>query len=134
MFSNVSLIFWHIFIALSTLVIVISLAIFLWSITPSLQRTVEKQKYPEKKQYPAPVKVAFNELKLEEAKKIEAPLVAPEPIQTKPRVTKLQPVEDTKGKAEYEASLNLFKTLIPTNQWNGKGRWIYPWGERYWSL
>ena len=59
---NVSLIFWHLFIAISTLVVVTSLLVFLWSLIPASQKDVEKQPYPE------PVKVALNELQLETQK------------------------------------------------------------------
>lgn len=131
---NVSLIFWHLFIALSTLVIVVSLVIFLWSLIPASQSEVEKQPYPAKQQYPEPVKVALNELQLEVTKE-EAPPVAPEQIQTTPTKTQ-QPVEDTKGKEDYESSLNTLKTLIPPSKysWQGSGYWTYPYGERYWTV
>ena len=132
---NVSLIFWHIFIALATLAIVVSLVLLLWSIIPASQRKVEKQAYPEKKQYPAPVKVALSELTLEDAKKEEAPpVVATETMQTVTKVAKPQQYTDTKGKTEYEASLNMLKTIIPASQWTGKGRWYYPQGERFWTF
>mgnify|MGYP001568389495 FL=1 len=68
---NVSLIFWHLFIALATLVIAASLVIFLWSLIPASQKDVEKQPYPE------PVKVSLNELQLETQKE-EAPTVTPQ--------------------------------------------------------
>ena len=134
---NVSLIFWHVFIALATLAIVVSLFIFLWSIIPASEKTVEKPAYPEKKQYPAPVKVSLNELNLQEVKQKEEVMpTEPDPLPTKQNVTKQQPVEDTKGKAEYEASISSLKTLIPPAKysWNGSGYWSYPYGERYWTF
>ena len=45
---NLTLIFWHIFIAISTLAIVVSLAVLLWSIIPASEKKVEKKAYPEK--------------------------------------------------------------------------------------
>lgn len=129
---NVSLIFWHLFIGLSTLAVAISLLIFLWSITPSFQKNVEKQPYPEKKLYPDPVKVNLSELKLEEVKLEEAP---PESLDTVAVIEKKQVVEDITGKKEYESSLNTLKTLIQPSKysWKGEGYWYYPQGERYWT-
>ncbi|MDP2304188.1 MAG: hypothetical protein Q8N03_17400 [Ignavibacteria bacterium] len=131
---NVSLIFWHLFITLSALAVVVCLAIFLWSVIPASQREVEKKPYPAKKQYPEPVKVSLNDLQLD-VKKEEAPPVAPEPTKTKIAATQ-QPVEDTKGKGDYDASLNTLKTLIPPSKysWQGSGYWSYPYGERYWTF
>lgn len=129
---NVSLIFWHLFIGLTTLAVAVSLLIFLWSITPSFQKNVEKQPYPEKKQYPDPVKVNLSELKLEEVKLQEAP---PESSDTVAVIEKKQVVEDITGKKEYENSYNTLKTLIPPSKysWEGEGYWYYPQGERYWT-
>src|ERR1035437_10386076 len=131
---NISLFFWHLFIALSSLVLVVSLLIFIWSIIPASHKDVEKKQYPTKRQYPEPVKVALNELQLEVTKE-EAPPVAPEQVQTT-AVTTQQPIEDTKGKVEYDASLNTLKTLIPPSKysWQGSGNWSYPYGERYWTF
>ena len=133
---NLSLIFWHIFIALSTLTIIICLVVFLWSIVPSSPREVEKQSYPAKKQYPAPVKVALNELELEVVKIEEAPPVASEPEQLTSTAPITQVPEDTKGIIEYQNSLNSLKTLIPPSKytWAGSGYWTYPQGERYWTF
>ena len=121
---NVSLIFWHLFIALSTLVIVVSILIFLWSIIPASQKDVEKQ------QYPAPVKVALSELQLKETKE-EAQSLTTEQVQTAPSVNQ-QLFEDTNGKGDYVVSLNTLKTLIPPTKysWQGSGSWSYPYGER----
>jgi len=131
---NVSLIVWHLFIALSTLVVAISLVVFLWSIIPASQREVDKKPYPAKGQYPAPIKVELSELQVEEIKE-EAPPVALEQIQTAPDTTQRR-VEDTKGKSDYELSLNTLKTLIPPSKysWQGSGYWSYPYGERYWQF
>ncbi len=131
---NVSLIFWHLFIALSTIAVVVCLAIFLWSLIPASQREVEKQPYPEKKQYPAPIKVSLNELQLEVTKEEVLP-VAPEQIQTTTTTTP-KPIEDIKGKGDYDLALNKLKTLIPPTKysWQGAGYWSYPYGERYWTV
>ena len=130
---NVSLIFWHIFIALSTLLVVVSLAIFLWSIIPASQREVEKRPYPTKRQYPPPIKVELTELQLDVRKK-EAPPVAPKQIQTKTTTTQ-KPVKDLIGKGEYDSTLSILKTLIPPSKysWKGSGYWTYPYGKRYWE-
>jgi uncharacterized membrane protein len=130
---NISLFFWHLFIALATLLIVVSLVMFLWSIIPASQKNVEKNTPPVKRQYPEPVKVAFNELQLDVTKE-EAPPVAPEQNQTVTKTVQ-KPIEDTNGKAEYESALNTLKTLIPPSKysWQGAGYWSYPYTERYWN-
>jgi hypothetical protein len=132
---NVSLIFWHLFIALSILGIALSFLVFLWSIIPPSKRTVVKKPYPEKQRYPEPVKVSLNDLKLEETKPEE---ILKEPEQVPPAAAQPeQPTyEDTKGKTEYETSLNLLKELIPSAKypWTGSGFWTYPYGERYWTV
>ena len=132
---NFTLIFWHIFVAISTLAIVVSLGVLLWSAIPASEKKVEKQPYPEKKQYPAPVKVTLADLKLEDVKKEEAPPVSQKEVQIQAPV-KQTPLEDTKGKDGYETSLNTLKTLIPPDKysWNGSGAWSYPYGERYWTF
>ncbi|RIK75884.1 hypothetical protein DCC62_12455 [candidate division KSB1 bacterium] len=131
---NVSLIFWHLFIALSTLVVAASLVIFLWSIIPASQREVKKKLYPAKREYPAPIKVELGDLQIEGIKE-EAPPVAPVQIQIETAMTQ-QPVEDTKGKRDYDSALNTLKTLIPPTKysWQGSGYWTYPYGERYWTV
>jgi len=130
---NVSLIFWHLFITLATLAVVACLAIFLWSIIPASQREVEKKPYPAKKQYPEPIKVELNELQIEVTKVETLPDVAPQ-IQTTTPIQK--PVEDIRGKVDYESSFNTLKTLIPPARysWQGAGYWSYPYGERYWDV
>ena len=116
---NMSLIFWHIFIALSTLAIVASILVFLWSIIPAMEKNVEKRAYPEKKQYPAPVKVALTDLKLEETQKEEAPPpVSQKEIETTIANQPQKPIEDTKGKSEYEAALKTLKTYIPPTKYS----------------
>jgi len=132
---NLSLIFWHIFIALSSLAIVISTAVFLWTLVPPGQKEVLKQSYPAIKQYPAPIKVSLNELNLTNIKSKETPYVAPEPVQITSRTATRQPIEDTTGKNGYKNSLNTLRTLIPPSKysWKGSGYWNYPYGERYWT-
>jgi len=132
----VSLIFWHLFIALSTVAVMLSLVVFLWSVIPPIERKVEKQPYPAKKQYPEPVKVLLSELKFEEAKQVEVlpiPQESPKPetIRPEPKV-----YEDTRGIAEYEASINTLKKLIPPEKypWTGKSHWDYPQGPKMWEF
>jgi len=128
---NISLIFWHLFIAIATLSIVVSIFIFLWSVIPSSERKVEKQAYPAKQEYPAPVMVAINELNLEEIKQVD-PLPDIQITYTPPAK---QVYEDLTGLDEYENSLKVLKTLIPPSKysWDGKGDWYYPQGKRYWD-
>ena len=131
---NLSLIFWHLFIALSTLVIVISLVIFLWSLIPASQKDVEKLPYRNKKEYPDPVKVSIAELQLE-APKEEAPPVVEEQKQSESK-TVVQSIEDLTGKKDFDQSMNTLRTLIPPAKysWQGSGYWTYPYGERYWTF
>jgi hypothetical protein len=132
---NISLIFWHVFIALSTVAIVLSVIVFLWSVIPPQERKVIKQSYPEKQQIPAPVAVMINELSFEEAGKVEAP-----PVQeiNHAEVAKRKEIEyeDNQGEEEYNASINALKKLIPPSKysWAGSGYWTYPYGERYWEV
>jgi hypothetical protein len=132
---NLSLIFWHLFIALSTLVVVVSLLIFIWSIIPASQKDIEKKPYPAKREYPAPIKVELNELQVAATIKEEAPPVAPEQIQTTTAAIQ-QSGEDIQGKGDYESELNTLRTLIPPSKysWQGAGYWTYPFGERYWTF
>ncbi|MDZ4204705.1 MAG: hypothetical protein U1C46_07785, partial [Bacteroidales bacterium] len=131
---NVSLIFWHLFIALSTIAIIISVLVFLWSIIPPTERKVEKQQYPEKTQYPEPVEVLLSELKLEEIKQEETPPPLAQ-VQTTVAKTDQKVVEDTQGIDDYETSLKSLKILIPPSKynWEGSGYWYYPYGENYWK-
>ena len=132
---NVSLIFWHLFIALSTIAIMLSIIVFLWSVIPPMEHKAEKQAYPAKKEYPEPVKVLLSELKLEVVKPEEAPQPQ-EPLEQAAVKPEAKEREDTRGKTEYEASLNTLKTLIPPTKysWTGSGYWSYPNGERYWTF
>lgn len=129
---NLSLIFWHTFIALSSVAIVVSFAILLWSLVPAWQKKVEKSPYPAKTEYPAPIAVSISELQLEGAKE-EAPTLTSEQVKAI-SPTKQQQVEDLTGKKEYDESLTTLKNLIPPSKysWSGSGHWIYPAGERYW--
>lgn len=130
---NLSLIFWHLFIALSTVAIVFSVLILLWSIIPPSITKVEKQPYPEKQQYPAPVAVLLNELTFEDAGQIEAPPVQ-ERTQSEVVESEQKASEDVQGKEDYDASIDTLKKLIPPSKysWSGSGYWSYPYGERYW--
>jgi uncharacterized tellurite resistance protein B-like protein len=132
---NLSLIFWHIFIVLSSLAIVISIAVFLWTLVPPVQKKVLKQAYPAKKQYPAPIKVSLNELNLTNIKNKEVPHVAPRSVQTTPRISTQQSIGDTTGEYGYKNSLTTLKTLIPPSKysWKGSGYWNYPYGKQYWT-
>ncbi len=131
---NFALIFWHLFIALSIIAIVLSFLAFLWSIIPPSERKVEKQPYPEKQQYPVPVAVLLNELSFEDSGHLEAPPFH-ETSQTEVVRSEQKALEDTQGKEEYNASINALKKLIPPSKytWTGSGYWSYPYGERYWS-
>ncbi len=131
---NLSSIFWHLFIALASVGIFISILLFFWSLIPPFHKNVEKQAYPTEKQYPEPVKVTINELLLQDAAQEETlqPKVLIDTVveNTEPKV-----IEDTKGKDEYVATLNTLKVLIPPAKysWSGSGEWSYPYGQQYWT-
>jgi hypothetical protein len=128
---NVALIFWHLFIALAILSIIIGIAIFGWSLIPTSKRKVEKKEYPAMPKLPAPVKVSFDELNLKDVKQTEVL-----PVVEQPGKEALVNAENNEGKKEYEASLNILKKLIPPSKytWSGDGYFIYPYGERYWDV
>lgn len=132
---NLSLIFWHLFIALSTIAIAVSLLIFLWSVIPPSERKVKKQPYPEKQQYPAPVAVTLNELITEDENQTEVPPIVEESHQTDTEQLTEQVNENLEGKETYDASIKTLETLIPPSKysWSGSGYWTYPYGERYWT-
>ncbi len=129
---NISLIFWHIFIILSSLAILISLAVLLWSLIPAQHEKVVKKPYPTMKQFPPPLKITLNELNLGGAKEQKAPHYTKESVQ---RTAPQQSIKDTTGKNRFENSLNVLKTLVPPTKysWKGSGYWNYPYGERYWN-
>ena len=131
---NLSLIFWHVLITLATLAIVVSLMALLWGAIPVFHKKVVKEPYPEKKEYPAPIKVAFTELKMTDLSKVELPKIDIEMAVPQPK--EQQPLEDLTGKVEYDALLDTLKILIPPTKypWEGKGAWVYPQGERYWIV
>lgn len=128
---NISLFFWHFFIFLSSVAVGVSLLVLLWTIVPVWQRKVVKEPYPTKQEYPAPVQVSISELNLNEQVKDVLP-------ETKPKIEEVSkttaPLEDSRGKGEYEASLNILEQLIPPAKysWSGSGYWTYPYGEVYW--
>lgn len=132
---NVSLIFWHFFIAVSILIILASIGVAFWSVLPARKEVVEKETAPEKRSYPSPVKVSVDELELEDTQISENNLEAPEPvIHTSATVKSNPPVEDIQGREEFVNLMDTLKQLIPPSKfkWEGAGYWTYPQGERYW--
>jgi hypothetical protein len=132
---NVSLIFWHMFIALSSLAIMVFIVVFLWSIFPTSERKVEKQAYPEKTAYPEPIKVSLSELSFE-TKIQEEVLTPPSENLKEEKKTDRSEYVDLQGKPEYDLSLSTLKVLIPPAKysWSGSGYFTYPYGERYWIV
>lgn len=131
---NVSLIFWHLLIAIATLGIVVSVLIFLWGIIPPALKKVVKQPYPEKKEYPAPIKVTLADLHLDQIENIKLPQIVDSMVVKKPDEQK--PIEDLTGKVEFESTMDTLKTLIPPSKysWEGKGYYVYPQGELIWQV
>ncbi len=131
---NVSLIFWHLLIALATLAIIASILIFLWGIVPASLKKVEKQPYPEKEVYPAPIKVSISELNLDRTETKDLPEIDESMIKEKEQ--KQLPTEDLTGKGEFEAIIDTLNVLIPPTKysWKGKGYYTYPQGKTSWDI
>lgn len=139
---NFSLIFWHLLVLVASAGILFGLAVFAWSMLPASQRQVTQPSVPEKRAYPAPVKVDLNELKFEDAV-VNAPAVevalepVPEAMQgSTPTAPVPDPAIDETGKDEFEAAMHTLRSLIPPTRhpWEGDGYWNYPYGERYWDV
>ncbi|WRQ33787.1 hypothetical protein U5907_03870 [Bacteroidales bacterium MB20-C3-3] len=131
---NVSLIIWHLIIALASIAIVISLLVFLWGLIPPSSPKVEKTPYPEKVEYPSPVSVSLNELIIKKLPPAQPSYAAETEIQEETKEVK--PQEDLRGKTEYDAVVDTLKILIPPSKykWEGEGHYIYPKGEAYWEF
>ncbi|MDY0341963.1 MAG: hypothetical protein RBR28_00195 [Lentimicrobium sp.] len=136
---NFSLIFWHLFIALSSLAIVISVLVFIWSVIPPLAKKVEKQAYPEKQQLPAPVAVLLSEITIDDAdnnKVYTSKTTYQKKAINQAVETSTYASEDTLGKKAYDETIQTLEKLIPPSKysWSGAGYWYYPYGERYWNV
>lgn len=139
---NFTLIFWHLFIILASLGLIIGVLLLLWGIIPPLKQKAEKEAYPNKKPYPSAVTVALQELILEKPKpetkqKINEEII-PEPIEKQKIEPPVNKVEDTRGKAEFLLSMNVLKTQIPPQKysWDSKGEWGFSDinSERLWKI
>jgi len=131
---NFSRIFWHLFIALAAVAIVVSIAILLWSIIPPAEKKINKAPYPEKQAYPEPVTVSVNELNSEFNTRARTTTQSSQPRVQLPATTS-EALSDTAGKAAYYTAYKKLEQLIPrsSNSWEGSGYWNYPYGERYWT-
>jgi hypothetical protein len=106
----------------------------LWSNLPANHKKVVKQPYPEKKEYPDPVKVTVAELTIGGIENIETPNFEERII---PQVSEeREPIQDMTGKKEYDLLYDTLKILIPPSKysWRGSGYWSYPNGKRYWDI
>jgi hypothetical protein len=126
---NVSLIFWHLFIAIAILSIIVGVAVFAWSLIPSSQKKIEKQEYPTMPPLPEPVKVDFSELNLVDAVDVETNPEIKKPVLNKPAKN-----QNGESPSQYDASLDELKKMIPTAKWEGESYYIYPFGQRYWDV
>jgi hypothetical protein len=139
---NVSLIFWHTMIALATVVLIVGVSIFMWSVLPTLKREVPELVLPPEPTPPAPISIALGDLAapVDMKSKVveqENPIPASratneEPIQR----DNVVPPEDVVGAAQYTQALIEFKRLLPQNKevWEGAGHWTYPQGKRFWDV
>lgn len=123
---NISQYFWHIFIALASLVLIAGVLILLWGIIPSIKGSVEKQAYPPV------VQVSSNEI-----------IAVLEPGSKKNNIANATPTESLPtpvtysdpNEKDYNLSLDSLRKLIPSEKysWNSSGYWYYPYGEQYYN-
>jgi hypothetical protein len=116
---KISQYFWHIFVGLATLGIIVGIGYLIWGIVPSSHTKVEKKEYPQV------VQVTIDELKGEKQNAQVAPV-----IQT-PTSTPKQTVESAEGLEGFNQALNELKLLIPPEKysWSSSGHWYFPNGE-----
>ncbi len=130
---NVTLIFWHLLIALASIAIVLSIILLLWSLIPPSEKKVARQAYPEMQQLPAPVEVSLAELNSDKSDQ-EKPSPEKKTSHREDDDTTQKAKGDTLMEKAYKASFEELKNLIPPSKysWSGSGYWHYPYGERYW--
>ncbi len=128
---NFSLIFWHGLILVTLLGIAVAIGGLLYSLIPPIKREVIKEEYPLKANYPPSVKVAFDELKLQEEVAVQEDQTN---HPTAPSVTSSN--EDDKDQLAFEEAIQKLRELIPPSKysWSGKGSWYFPYGERMWLV
>jgi hypothetical protein len=131
---NISLIFWHLLVALAVTSAIGGALMLLWGITPTIKSSVKKDSYP-----PVAI-ISFEELQTKvvptsekETAKIQTETTKPPKISED--VKKEEPAKLAAGEAEYTALVDSLKALIPPDKyaWTSKGHWEYPYGKAYWD-
>ena len=121
---NISQYFWHIFIVLSSLVLIGGILLLIWGIIPPGKDDVEKEEYPPV------VQVSSDEVLTYLNKGNQKQDIKINKEKTE-QVVKPVTYTDPDEKA-YNLSIDSLKNLIPPEKysWNSKGYWYYPYGER----
>ena len=126
--------FWHFLTGLGGLVLVVGILILLWGITPSFKPSASKEEYPK------PVKVTVEELKVKiqpPAKKTEASKTTPESTQeTQIEVKQVAEVQEYPEEIAYQAAIDSMKVLLPENKyrWVTKGHWERRYYDKRWVI
>lgn len=112
-----STVVWYVIILSTAGLIVVSLLLFLWGLTPTFKHK------PVKAEYPQPVMVSLQELQSGSSRS-----------QNKPQT--VGKLSQEPGQAAYLASLNQIKKLIPPSKysWLSKGHWERTWYEKKWVV
>jgi len=124
---NISLIFWHIIIAIGALAIIAGALLLIWGVIPPFKQRVHRPEYP-------PVAaVSVDEVNMI----INPPKPSTQTGEVKKANTPIKKItkEPAPGETEYMASLDSLKKLIPPDKfsWKSKGHWEYPYGRNYWE-
>jgi len=118
---NVSRIFWHIFIFIGTLAIVLGIFLFLYGLIPPFKKHVEKSATPTKQAYPNAITVSLSDLKLEEIKPVKKEIAEKESeiVPETPMVDNTKKIDP--AELDYQNSLKILQKLLPA-----KGHYEYP--------
>ena len=125
---NISQYFWHIFITIASLGMLVGLGYVFWGIIPPSKTTVTKG------QYPAISKVTFEELN----KVLSPPKAVKGEVKNQPKEEKKPKVLTATVDNEYNKVLDSLKDLLPEPKfsWNPAGYYYSPYGyfssERRW--
>lgn len=124
---NISLIFWHFFIAIGALAVMIGVVVFIYSISPTFKSKVTKEQYPPEAQINA------SDIQLE---KVEVTTAKPTPKQADIiQPAAIEPSISKVGFQQYERAIDTLKSLLPVDKvaWDASYQYIYPQGQSMWD-